>query len=615
MRIFKSYDALGRTTQTIHKLDGTSYVTLTSYGYPQNPSTTPGLGRAVSSQSLPDFERVAYTYDAGGAQQSIKTTPPQGGSQQTIISSVQRNALGQTTQVVYGNNAVSTHSYDPATLRLSGIKTVGATTLQDYLYSFDYNGNVTGVTDNLSSTLSATYRYDKLDQLTSMTPAGQSLLPYRYDNLGNLTNKENATQTYGGAGRGPHALANAQGLTYNYDANGNLTETRNSSNSVITGITWNAENMPIQVVQGGVTQYQKFFLGESLWKKVEAGVTTYYLPSMRVENGQFRKFFGGFAERSPDGSLKFYHNDHLGSASLVTNASGNLISRQAYMPFGEDRFIDPSGSFTPKYQFNFKEKESTGFYDYGARLYNPATGRWLSADSSARDGLNRYSYVGNNPLRYTDPTGHFLIPPQAVIDWAKEKAKEKAREFVKDHFTAKGFVKEQVKDKLVEALTGFLLKATGQGEQVEGENLNLGIIKLPVGLVHTGDTGDEIPVRVAAVMTVEAFANRPSLGFRDEATVVVVDAAKAWAANAKDLVALVGTHQHIGMGKGPLMVVEFTPATVNMEFARDPSTGQISPRFTRGGLQEFRVPNANILNLTDVRLRLVNDTGNYALTP
>jgi len=407
MRIFNSYDALGRTTQTVHKLDGTNYVTLTRYGYPQNPST-PGPGTAVSFQSLPDFERLDFTYDAGGAQQSIKTTP-RNGSQQTVVSSVRRNARGQTTQVVYGNGALSTHSYNDATnLRLNQIKTVvGATTLQDYLYSFDNNGNVTGVTDNVTSTLSATYGYDdKLDQLTSMTPAGQPALPYRYDNLGNLTNKENVTQTYGGAGRGPHALATSNGVTYNYDANGNLIETRNSNNSVATSITWNAENMPIQVVQSGVTIYQKFFLGESLWKKVEPNVTTYYLPSMRVENGLFRKFFGGFAERSPDGALKFYHNDHLGSASLVTNASGNLITRQAYMPYGEDRFVDPSGSFTPKYQFNFKEKESIGFYDYGARLYNPSTGRWLSPDSSAADGLNRYVYVRNNPLRFTDPTGH-----------------------------------------------------------------------------------------------------------------------------------------------------------------------------------------------------------------
>ena len=128
-----AYDALGRSTGTIHKLDGTNYIFRTAYGYPQNPGT-PGLGTVPVSQTFPDSERVDYTYDVAGAQQSIKTTPFNG-SQQTIISSVLRNARGQTTQVVYGNNAVSTNSYNASNLRLTEIKTVvGATTLQDYLY-------------------------------------------------------------------------------------------------------------------------------------------------------------------------------------------------------------------------------------------------------------------------------------------------------------------------------------------------------------------------------------------------------------------------------------------------------------------------------------------------
>src|SRR5262249_34556632 len=165
----------------------------------------------------------------------------------------------------------------------------------------------------------------------------------------------------------------------------------------------NSENMATKVVQGSATLYQKSFVGESLWKKFEpaSNLTTYYLPSMRIEGTQVRKFFGGFAERSPDGALRFYHGDHLGSASLVTNQQGQMVRRQAYMPYGSDRFIDPAGNFTPKYQFNFKEKEDvTGFYDYGARLYNPGTGRWLSPDSYTTDGLNRYTYASNNPTQY-----------------------------------------------------------------------------------------------------------------------------------------------------------------------------------------------------------------------
>jgi RHS repeat-associated protein len=74
----------------------------------------------------------------------------------------------------------------------------------------------------------------------------------------------------------------------------------------------------------------------------------------------------------------------------------------------------------PKKQFTFQERDvndvtkggyGKGLYDYGARMYNPATGRFLSPDTNDKDGLNRYAYVGNNPVRYNDPTGHRKDPP------------------------------------------------------------------------------------------------------------------------------------------------------------------------------------------------------------
>src|SRR5262249_53514468 len=151
--------------------------------------------------------------------------------------------------------------------------------------------------------------------------------------------------------------------------------------------------------------------GAALWKKVLGSTTTYYLPSMRVENSKTRKYFDSVAERDPDdttgcsvnaakGCLKFYHKDMLHSSTLVTQWDGTAVFRQSYMPYGADIVGTPPGSFTPKYKFSFKEqeKDGSGFYDYGARLYNPGTGRWLSPDSSVQDGLNRYTYARNNPI-------------------------------------------------------------------------------------------------------------------------------------------------------------------------------------------------------------------------
>jgi RHS repeat-associated protein len=185
--------------------------------------------------------------------------------------------------------------------------------------------------------------------------------------------------------------------------------------------------MPVRQAKAG-SVVTKSFVGESMWKRVEPSGTTYFLPGERIENGKHRKYYDGFAERDPDdgGKLKFYHGDHLGSSTLVTDPtiSGFIAHRAAYYPYGEkfdgtERLDSASFPFKPKYQFNFKEKEVAdvgGFYDYGARIYNPRTGRFLSADSSTVDGLNRYAYVGNSPLRYVDPTGHQQVSAQAPAD-------------------------------------------------------------------------------------------------------------------------------------------------------------------------------------------------------
>jgi RHS repeat-associated protein len=447
LRSYTQYDALGRATAVQHALDQTSYVYKTIYGYPQTALSlctgnacgaagAPGIVTVAST--FPDGETVAYTYDATGGQQSVTTTAcadnprhtngtcTSSSMTSTIVDSVLRNVRGQTVRLALGDGSEQDHCYNdgvacageatpPNTdMRLNRIKSLltatPSTVIQNYTYVFDVNANVTSITDNLTGTLTAAYTYDSLNEVASMVSNGATST-YGYDTIGNLISKEGLAQTYGGAGRGPHAVATAASLSYAYDANGNL-----SSRTDGLAIVWDATNMPVQMAGGAATSTtKKFFLGESLWKKIQGTTTTFYLPSMRIESGaaQPHKYFADFAERDVDGSLKFYHSDHLGSSTLVTNASGTVIHRAAYMPYGGDRSVvnyTPAytESFTPKYQFNFKEKEQdgTGFYDYGARVFNPATGRWLSADSNIADGSNRYAYVLNNPLGYNDPTGH-----------------------------------------------------------------------------------------------------------------------------------------------------------------------------------------------------------------
>jgi RHS repeat-associated protein len=121
-----------------------------------------------------------------------------------------------------------------------------------------------------------------------------------------------------------------------------------------------------------------------------------------------------------DGVVYYLHADHLGSTSLATNESGQEVtgSRTLYYPYGEERWSASGGTLPTDYTFTGQRADAgTGLMDYNARYYDAALGRFVQADTivpSPGDpqSLNRYSYVAGNPLKYTDPTGHMVKPPQ-----------------------------------------------------------------------------------------------------------------------------------------------------------------------------------------------------------
>ena len=109
-------------------------------------------------------------------------------------------------------------------------------------------------------------------------------------------------------------------------------------------------------------------------------------------------------------TLYYILKDHLGSASVVTDASGTILSEQRYYPYGETR-LTTGTIYTDKLFTWQREITGLGIYHFNARFYSPKLGRFLSPDSIVSgyanpQNLNRMSYVVNNPLKYIDPTGH-----------------------------------------------------------------------------------------------------------------------------------------------------------------------------------------------------------------
>jgi RHS repeat-associated protein len=107
--------------------------------------------------------------------------------------------------------------------------------------------------------------------------------------------------------------------------------------------------------------------------------------------------------------LKYMHQDHLNSTSVMTDDSGDSLGAIKYLPFGETR----SGSVPTDKKFTGQELDGTALYYYGARYYDPKIGRFISADTIVPDpanpqSFNRYSYCLNNPLKYIDPSGHVV---------------------------------------------------------------------------------------------------------------------------------------------------------------------------------------------------------------
>ena len=104
----------------------------------------------------------------------------------------------------------------------------------------------------------------------------------------------------------------------------------------------------------------------------------------------------------------YYHPDHLGSSSYITNLDGEVVQHIEYVPFGEVFVEERNNIWNTPYLFNAKEfDEETGLYYYGARYYDPRLSLWLSIDPKEEkySNVSTYCYVIFNPLKYTDPTG------------------------------------------------------------------------------------------------------------------------------------------------------------------------------------------------------------------
>ena len=192
-------------------------------------------------------------------------------------------------------------------------------------------------------------------------------------------------------------------MEYLYDKNGNLHKDLNKN---IYAIEYNLLNLPSQVifVDGNVIEYEYGLDGRKLRTvHITNGVTstTDYCGNAIYENGSLKMLLNEAGYVSfPDKKFHFYLKDHLGNVRVVADKDGNVEETNDYYPFGG--LFTASTSAQP-YKYNGKEldrKSGLDWYDYGARMYDAALGRWHAVDPMSEKyySWSPYTYCMGNPI-------------------------------------------------------------------------------------------------------------------------------------------------------------------------------------------------------------------------
>ncbi|MBI4754216.1 MAG: RHS repeat protein [Betaproteobacteria bacterium] len=434
------YDDKGRPASTTTALAGVPVQTETldydAHGRPATRQWSTGL-------------TLAYSYTGLGQLKEVRNA-----SANTLIWRVEaRNAEGALTQSSAGNGVVTQSTYSPHTGRLSATQAGPGNAVQALGYQYDALGRLAYRTD-ATQALTEGFAYDALDRLTQATlnaPAtGLQTTTYAYDVLGNLTCRSDVSACSGAspnyaygavvAGRTlPHAVASVAGTVdgvtnpgYQYDANGNLTAGAGRN------IGYTSYNLPITLSRSGASLTWTYGPEHQRVRQVSSdGATTIFVHPDAANGLAYEKYTapGGAVTHkhfvSAGGqsvaiveltgtvwTTKYLHPDHLGSVSAITNAAGAVIERLAYEPFGKRRWAngtaDPTGMVdgqaTDRGFTNHQMLDGFDLVHMNGRLYDPSLGRFMGADSYVQapydlQSYNRYSYVLNNPLLFTDPTG------------------------------------------------------------------------------------------------------------------------------------------------------------------------------------------------------------------
>ena len=450
------YDIKGRVAKTVQSnLLGGYDVTATIYTFTDKPATVTHTHTASGKPTRTEM----YTYSYNHADRLLKVEHTLGGTKITLadyaydnLGRLQSKSLhgsatnkltyaynvrgwltgisgSKFTQNLYYNNGNGTAKYNGSISSMTW-KAGNESTIRGYKFTYDglsrlmnaTYGETAGINTNTNRFSENVTAYDKNGNIKTLQRYGQTAASGYglIDNLtftlgGNLLNRVDdaaAASAYGGGFEFKHGVQQAN--EYTYDSNGNLTKDLNKG---ISTITYNVLNLPNMVTfsDGSTIAYTYGADGTKLKTVHKTGsttTTTDYCGNVVYENGVQKLLLTdeGYVTLS-DGKYHYYLKDHQGNNRVVINQSGTVEETNHYYPFGG---VFASTGNTQPYKYNGKEldaKKGLNWYDYGARHYDAALGRFTTNDRFAEKyhSMSPYQYGANNPVKHIDVNGDSIV--------------------------------------------------------------------------------------------------------------------------------------------------------------------------------------------------------------